>query len=676
MKFLRIICVNCLICQLFLFSSCNNDSPNIENPADQNIIKAGNNKVELEKAIAHFSRDPADSLKLKAIKVLIGNIESSYHYGGEWLEKFDIVFDKTFQKPEKEIKRIVDSLAGYIGWAEPENLKYKNDLLILDADYLIENVEHAVNTWQNSPWGDSISFYNFCNFILPYHNYSEYPESWRASLNERYNWIVQDTNTNKNLQQATIAFNKDLLTWFRYTGQFEDYPGRISIKNLMKGGVGNCSDMASVAAYIGRSIGLPIAIEYMPQWGSGNGGHVWNALILNENKSIPFLGAEGQPGTYTTMLDGEGRIAKVYRRLLTRNKNSFAFQANEKGLSYGKIPRYAMDLRTIDVTHLYSPVADLSFALNKTKEKAVYLAVFNNGSWEAIIGSVIDRNGKVHFKNMGRSLLYLPSFYNNEKYTYAREPFILDFEGKPKWLKITPDQTQHMVLKRKSPLSRHLTKWGFANSLDGAVFEGSNTPDFRKVTVLHTIGEAMKKWTVAQTGGVKERDQMQYETLWEEVDLDLSSSFQYVRIRTRVGARFRLGDLQFFGENKNEPLSGNPIGSIQNPEWAFDGTDGHSIIYDEPLEDSWVGLDLGKAQKIGKIKFIPGQDNNRILKGKTYDFLYWDNGWRVFGTQRAEQFSLSFDGVPQNTLYRIRCKDCESGPSRPFTYENGRQYWY
>jgi hypothetical protein len=40
---------------------------------------AGRNQRQLQRVLNHYSRDPADSLKLRAAKFLIDNM--AYHYG-------------------------------------------------------------------------------------------------------------------------------------------------------------------------------------------------------------------------------------------------------------------------------------------------------------------------------------------------------------------------------------------------------------------------------------------------------------------------------------------------------------------------------------------------------------------------------------------------------------------
>ena len=56
--------------------------------------------------------------------------------------------------------------------------------------------------------------------------------------------------------------------------------------------------------------------------------------------------------------------------------------------------------------------------------------------------------------------------------------------------------------------------------------------------------------------------------------------------------------------------------------------------------------------------------------------LYWNNNrWQLAGIKIASDYHITFDNVPSNGLYWLRCK--EGGKEeRIFTYENGVQTWW
>ena len=53
------------------------------------------------------------------------------------------------------------------------------DCHVIKAEYLIENIDLAFAAWQKRPWRHSLSFDEFCEWILPYRIGDEPLENWR-----------------------------------------------------------------------------------------------------------------------------------------------------------------------------------------------------------------------------------------------------------------------------------------------------------------------------------------------------------------------------------------------------------------------------------------------------------------------------------------------------------------
>ena len=60
----------------------------------------------------------------------------------------------------------------------------ERDLVSLSADFLLENVALAYESWEKSPWAKQISRAMFLNEIQPYANVSEERDNWRARSRE------------------------------------------------------------------------------------------------------------------------------------------------------------------------------------------------------------------------------------------------------------------------------------------------------------------------------------------------------------------------------------------------------------------------------------------------------------------------------------------------------------
>lgn len=60
-----------------------------------------------------------------------------------------------------------------------------SDITTLSSDYLIRNIELAFQAWPK-PWNKSVSFENFCRYILPYRGLYEQPSGLREELMRTY----------------------------------------------------------------------------------------------------------------------------------------------------------------------------------------------------------------------------------------------------------------------------------------------------------------------------------------------------------------------------------------------------------------------------------------------------------------------------------------------------------
>ena len=48
------------------------------------------------------------------------------------------------------------------------NLPKIYDAHFITAEYLIDNIDRAFDNWQKRPWNRSLSFEDFCEYLLPY----------------------------------------------------------------------------------------------------------------------------------------------------------------------------------------------------------------------------------------------------------------------------------------------------------------------------------------------------------------------------------------------------------------------------------------------------------------------------------------------------------------------------
>lgn len=664
-----------IVAFLAMFSSCEPKETVQHDALEQNMIRAGNNRAELEKVLAHYRKQPQDSLKLKVAIFLISNMEKNNHYIGKWLDSYNEIFDRTGSLSDDEIAKLKDSIISRISQPTEDNLLLQNDLRTIKADYLIENIDLAIEAWQQAPWSKSVSFDAFCNYILPYKTFSEYPEHWRTALQSRYQTMSGNTKKDTAMNEVCCKLNEEQQSWFRFTEHFNDYPGRISISNILKGKRGNCSDMANLGAYTARALGIPVAIDFTPQWANYFDGHVWDALILSDSTFTPFLGGENKPGDYFLMERNESKAAKVFRRRFSVSENSFAMQAARAGVK--DIPDYLRNSRIIDITSLYTSTGTINLSIDDNNGKPIYLCLFQKGNWQAIAGSFI-KDGQATFTNMGRNILYAPMFFENNTYQFAGVPVLLPISGAAKEIIVNEEQQQSMTLYRKYPLKRERAKWNLAQYFYKCRIEGANLPNFKDAQVLYTITNPFEFWGIMYNGFAIARDRLKYEGMWEDALINTPTPYRYYRLiaNNEEDDPLKVGELEFLANASTIPLKGKPIGSVQNPAWAFDGVHGYSIIEKTPNHGQWVGVDFGIPTVVNKVRYLPANDKNTITPDKTYELFYWTGEWTSLGVQKATKHALNFEKTPTGGIYWLHCRDCGSFEERPFTYENNEQIWW
>ena len=127
---------------------------------------AKDNRIELEKVLYRYQKDPTDSLKYKAACFLIENIPFYTYSDGEQLENYKSYYTWLKKSKGKTPQQVVDSIKKIYGpMKEPGK---KRDIMEIDSAYLCHNIEWAFKVWQEQPWGKNISFETFCEYLLPY----------------------------------------------------------------------------------------------------------------------------------------------------------------------------------------------------------------------------------------------------------------------------------------------------------------------------------------------------------------------------------------------------------------------------------------------------------------------------------------------------------------------------
>lgn len=407
-----------------LICACSPGDYRLPEKVSEVLDNAGENRQELQKVIDHY-KNSRDIIGEEAAYFLIGNMEGhgylTYRLTAD--DHDEIPFNVLDFNDYNDLLDGWDSLEMLYG-----ELRFKKDTFIRDvhsipSEFLIRNIDLAYEAWDGMPWASHIDFDRFCEYILPYRGSNEPLEPWRAYFWEELQWVMDSVSDPSDPVDAAVFVNEYIKSWFRFDPRFYEHPTDQGLSEMLEHKKGRCEDMTNLAIYAMRAIAIPVMSDFTPYWANTGNNHAWNAIINKEGDVIIFMGGEANPGAYSL----PNKLAKVYRKTYAACENTLVDQLGDKE----KAPPYLDRKNILDVTDEYVPTSSVYMELLSTPpydSGFAYICVFNSGKWKAIDYSRIDKK-KVHFRNMGNEIAYLPAYYHNQKVIPAGNAFILDSAG-------------------------------------------------------------------------------------------------------------------------------------------------------------------------------------------------------------------------------------------------------
>jgi hypothetical protein len=592
---------------LFFSSGCSHKK---DSPLEEVLKLAGSNRHELERVIKHYSATPVDSLKLKAAEFLILNMPGKYSkcYEAPWE---DVATVNLRWSSSSDKQKVLDTY-------QLGNPVRKEDIEHITAEYLINNIDLAFKVWNDKPWGKYISFDTFCEEILPYRIGTEPLENWRekvlASFADINNSLKEDS-----IMTAVQACRRvnDLLPRFRLDKDFSN----MSFTRLMATTRGMCDSQAALAAFVMRGLGIPVTIDFTPQWKNHPTGHSWNSVCDSAGQHISFMGTETNP--YDSHQGNTLQKAKAYRKTYRHHRIVETDEMNTPPLFQDNL---------FDISSEHNNMASAAIPVKYHPEippGSVFLALFYDFEWRLTGHGEADPDS-LRFQHAGKDILYLPIYYTNGNQTPAGDPFYIDTDGKTHIL--SPDSPDSLMAFGSITPGNDLSLSG---RMVNAVFESSETPDFSKTRIIHEITETPK--------------------LYNKVKLKYPTTCRYIRYKAPENSYCNVSEITLYDLSGNK-LEGTNIGSPgsykdlgDTADKAFDGD--ITTFYDAAgPEESWTGLDLGTDKKIAAIHYSPRLANTGIYEGYEYELFCWtDNGWESIGKKTATGQIIEFN-APRNAL--------------------------
>ena len=390
---------------------------------------SGIHKVEFLNAMVSYE-NPADSLKLKSLYYLIGNMDSHYEITYKITDTSkNVYFFPVRDYPDySTLKKHLRLLK-----EKREDLKVDHDTILLDiktvsSQLLMFNIDTAFESWSDPVYSQNIySFNDFCQYILPYRVANEKAESFRQFLRDRYHARIFNLlhHSHTDLVSLISRIHQLVTNDISYDKRYEFHYNYPTLNEITTSHKANYRDLAIYEVKAYRSFGIASAMDYSPYFADSSGGYFWPAVLVSGQHFIPVF----YPGVSVDNLTTQGKLPKVYRRKYTNDTSSlFSIKKMSE-----HTPAFLGQFNYDDVTDEYVSTANITVALTDTA-RYVYLAVFNNGEWHPVQWSLSDHRKKAFFSKMGVDIVYLPMIVRKEKTLPAGLPFLLQENGKTKVL--------------------------------------------------------------------------------------------------------------------------------------------------------------------------------------------------------------------------------------------------
>ena len=591
---------------------------------------AGNNKDELHSVIQHYTAE-GDQQKLQAAKYLISNMPGHYSMTGDYQEYINELrtFLDTTDKVTKELKIALEEISTRYN----ARINYKPDVYEMTSDYLIRNIDTAFEHWRQNEWASYLTFDEFCEWLLPYTCSNYLPlYDWRASLKayaESYIYHINQCNDYKNSPRIAICAVNDILRQdaSQHNSSYIVSGHRIfdpSLFPLIPGT--SCRHYAEMVTLILRSKGIPVSIDFTPQWPDRQFGHDWCVYPTFRGKKTIFNPYFSNPDfPHNT----NARFAKVFRVTYAPNKEYLRLLKRNNG----DVPKIVDSPFFTDVSEEYQKTIDLKVRTNKSFKllpEDVYIAVFDNHDWVPVYwGKCFGKYSR--FKEMGRNITYIVLSHKNRELVPISLPFKVNSDGSIHYFSPQDDYTD-VVMRRKFPMFEHVFRKH--EVLKGGYIEAANDIEFHNSEVVCEFPE----WELSSA----------------IVPVNQSIGYRYWRFCADQNDTSDVAELFFYKKEDNKPLERSDMELLTQRYESM--TDRDPLTYSSTSSNNMSGcIDLGQAVYLDHISFIRRGDGNTIVPGDEYQLYYWDKDrWIFHSSIIAEDVEINVKNLPENALCLIK----------------------
>lgn len=146
------------------------------------------------------------------------------------------------------------------------------DREFLKADFLMENLELALQARATFPWAKNVPEEIFLNDVLPYAVFDEPRDPWRADFIGKAGALVKGATT---ASEAAQILNRDFFKLINTHYHTKRKRTNQSPKESMEQGKATCTGLSIILVAACRSVGIPARAVGTPMWWNNTGNHTW-----------------------------------------------------------------------------------------------------------------------------------------------------------------------------------------------------------------------------------------------------------------------------------------------------------------------------------------------------------------------------------------------------------------
>lgn len=162
----------------------------------------------------------------------------------------------------------------------------ESDLRSLKAEFLVENLQLALEARQATPWAKQVPVEIWRNAVLPYAQVNEEREVWRPDFRKRFAALVADAESTT---EATMRLNAHIFgeLGVKYSTK-RNKPDQAPSES-MDIGLASCTGLSILLADACRAVGIPARLAGTANWFDSRGNHTW--VEIWDQDGWHFVGA-------------------------------------------------------------------------------------------------------------------------------------------------------------------------------------------------------------------------------------------------------------------------------------------------------------------------------------------------------------------------------------------------